>query len=283
MHDGPGLRTTVFLKGCTLRCEWCHNPETQNRERELLYYSVKCISCRLCEHVCLYGAHSFDGDHTVDRNKCKACGKCAENCPTAATDICGGEYTVAELVAQVEKDRAFYRENGGVTLSGGEPFLQGKAAIAFLKACKESGMTTAVETSGFAEESSILEAIPHTDLFLWDVKDTDDCRHKKYTGVSNVKILKNLAAADAGGAKTRLRCILVNSVNTNEDHYRKVAELAASLKNCEGVEIIPYHAYGGSKATHLGREDNGRTEWIPTEEQICKAKDILCADGITVW
>ena len=283
MHDGPGLRTTVFLKGCPLRCEWCHNPETQSGESELLYYSVKCIFCGLCEQVCPEKAHSLENGHKIDRAKCRACGVCAVKCPAAAVEICGREYSIEELLCEVEKDRMFYGENGGVTLSGGEPFLQGKIVVDFLESCKSAGMTTAVETCGYADEGVILSAIPHTDLFLWDIKDTNDVRHKKYTGVSNIKIIKNLFAADANGAKTRLRCILVSGVNTDVSHYRGIAKLAVSLKNCEGVEIMPYHAYGGSKATHLGREDNGRSEWIPSDHQINEAKEILASSGVTVW
>lgn len=275
MHDGPGVRTTVFLKGCPLRCAWCHNPETQKSRSELLFYPSKCIGCRLCENECPNDVHSFDVDHIVDREKCSSCGNCANSCPTSALEICGRQYTVEEIISVLEKDRAFYGETGGVTLSGGEPFLHGAAAVSLLQSCKENGFSTAVETCGYANFDIISSAIPYTDLFLWDIKDTDDDRHREYTGVSNKLILENLFRADACGAKVRLRCILVNGVNTNEKHYRNISEIASSLRNCKGVELIPYHAYSGTKATFIGLPDNGYPQWIPTDEQLNTARKII--------
>ena len=280
MHDGPGIRTTVFLKGCPLRCAWCHNPEMQKYGRELLFYQTKCIGCHLCESYCIRGAHSFESQHLLNRPLCAACGRCADECPTNALAICGKEYTVKEILSEIEKDRAFFGEKGGVTLSGGEPLSQGESVIDLLRVCKESGLSTAVETCGYADEQRILSAVPYVDLFLWDVKDTDGERHKKYTGVSNERILNNLILADANGAKTRLRCILINGINTTDEHYRSVANIASSLANCEGVEWIPYHAYSGAKATFIGGIDNGRKEWIPTPEQMDKAKEILRCAGV---
>lgn len=282
MHDGPGVRTTVFLKGCPLRCAWCHNPESQRGGRELLFYPSKCIGCRLCEGACVHGVHTFDGQHTLDREKCAACGRCAAECPTCALEICGKDYTAEELLAVIERDRSFYGERGGVTLSGGEPLMQGRGAVALLKVCKARGLSTAVETCGYADYATVSAAIPYTDLFLWDIKDTDEERHRAYTGVSNQKILENLARADAEGARTRVRCILVNGVNTDEAHIRRVGELVASLTRCEGVELIPYHAYGGTKSTFLGRPDSGNPAWILTEKQLELAKGILRSYGVTV-
>lgn len=282
MHDGPGVRTVVFLKGCPLRCAWCHNPETQKRELELLFYAAKCIGCRLCENTCSRGVHSFGEVHTVDSEICTVCGDCAELCPPRALDICGREYSMEEIVAAVERDRAFYGDVGGITVSGGEPFLQGAAVCALLKECKRRGISTAAETCGYADFDAISRAIPYTDLFLWDLKDTNDERHKIYTGASNKLILDNLAKADALGARIRLRCILVNGVNTDKTHYRGIAEVASQLSGLEGVELIPYHAYAGTKATFLGRDDNGNKEWIPTAEQIDAAKAFLSSRGVRV-
>jgi pyruvate formate lyase activating enzyme len=190
--------------------------------------------------------------------------------------------SVDEIVSETEKDRAFYGGNGGITISGGEPLAQGEKAVSLLEAFKKKGINTVVETCGQVDKDILLKAIPLVDLFLWDIKDTDDARHKKYTCVSNKKILDNLFLADLSGAKTRLRCILVNGVNTSKEHYRKIAEIATSLSNCEGVEWIPYHAYGGTKATFLGCEDNGRAEWIPTEEQLKDAKFTVQSMGAAV-
>ena len=280
MHDGPGIRTTVFLKGCPLRCAWCHNPETQKSTAELLFYQNKCIDCGGCIISCQQGAHVIEKQHFIDRAKCILCAECAKGCPTGALEICGNECTVTEILSVIEKDRAFYGNIGGVTLSGGEPFAQKESTVALLKACKEKGVHTVVETCGYADADVLRAAIPFVDLFLWDIKDTDDERHKKYTGASTQKILDNLLLADAMGANTRLRCILINGINTNEAHYHKIAKIASSLSHCEGVEWIPYHAYGGTKATFLGGEDSGRKEWIPTPEQMEKAKAILKFSGV---
>lgn len=275
MHDGPGVRTTVFLKGCPLSCAWCHNPETQSSRHELLYYSKKCIGCRICETVCKNGVHSFDTGHTLDRSKCTACSSCAEKCPACAVEICGREYTVDEILDIVEKDRAFYGTDGGITLSGGEPFFQWRAAIELLKACKKKGLSTAIETCGYTDISRLAKAVPYTDLFLWDVKDTNDDRHKRYVGKSNKPILENLRAIDSMGAKTRLRCIVVNGINTEKEHYRSIARLALSLKNCEGVDWLPYHAYAGTKSVFIGRTDSGNREWVPSDNELHRANEIL--------
>lgn len=283
MHDGPGVRTTVFLKGCPLRCVWCHNPETQKIKSELLFYPNKCIGCTACEASCPNGVHILNENHLIDREKCILCSKCVENCPTGALELCGKEYTVKEILSVVEKDRAFYGNLGGATLSGGEPFVQGKAVIELLMACKERGFSTAVETCGYADSDVILAALPYVDLFLWDIKDTDSARHKQYTGVDNDKILKNLSLINEMNAKIRLRCILVSGVNTDECHYSAIAELASKINNLDGVELIPYHAYGGTKSVFLGSEDSGRKEWIPTVEEIERAKSILKKRGIYVY
>lgn len=278
MHDGPGIRTTVFFKGCPLRCEWCHNPETQKAKSELLFYEKKCIGCGACR-VCENGVHRFTDHHVIDRDKCVGCGRCAEACPTCALELCGREYTVDELISVIEKDRAFYGESGGVTFSGGEPFVQGELFVELLRRCKERGINTAVETCGYADRELLRAALPHADLFLWDVKDTDSQRHRAYTGVPNELILENLRLVDSLGGRTRLRCILVKAVNSDDGHYAALAELEKSLFHCEGIEILPYHAYAGTKAVFLGFCDNGNKDWIPGEETLGKMRSVLKSRG----
>lgn len=283
MHDGPGVRTTVFLKGCHLRCPWCHNPETKKRGGELLFYAQKCIGCGACADVCPRQAQIFSPARTVDRNACVGCGACAEVCPAAALALSGRDMTVKEILAQVLRDRAFYGQTGGVTLSGGEPFLQREKTLALLRACREEGLHTAVETSGYADAPIITAAAEDVDLFLWDIKDTDEWRHSTYVGAPLGVILSNLRAVDALGAKIRLRCIIIRGVNDEISHYDRVAELALSLTRPAEVEVIPYHAYGGGKAVFLGEKDNGRADWIPSEEEILQAKERIRAHGVYVF
>ena len=274
MHDGPGVRTTAFLKGCPLRCAWCHNPETQSADRQLLFYGKKCIGCGACS-VCPNGAHVFGENHLIDREKCTVCGRCAAVCPASALQISGYRMSVSRIADEAEKDRAFYGKDGGVTVSGGEPFFQPRGLIALLRECRKRGLGTAVDTCGYFDPSYLPDAVPLTDLFLFDIKDTDPDRHKEYTGADPGLIIKNLYAADRLGARIRLRCILVNGVNTDEAHYARVAEIAASLHNCDGVDVLPYHAYAGTKATFLGLPDNGRKEWIPDDDTVERARLVM--------
>lgn len=274
MHDGPGVRTTVFLKGCPLRCKWCHNPETQDARPELLYYAKKCIGCLACLE-CENEVHSFsEGIHHIDKEKCVSCFKCAEICPASALELCGKAMTVEEIFEIAAKDLAFYGKEGGITLSGGEPLFQ-PAALELLDYCKGKGLGTAVDTCGYFSEELLAPAVEATDVFLWDIKDTDDARHIEYTGVSNKPILENLKEADNLGAKIKLRFILVNGVNSESSHYAKCAELNLSLHNALKPEVIPYHAFAGVKSEFLLGKSNAKPEWIPTEDQIAKFREYL--------
>ncbi len=275
MHDGPGVRTTVFFKGCPLRCAWCHNPETQSMHSEMLFYPSKCINCGICENICKSGAISKDNPHRIDRQLCKACSVCANSCPTCALEVSGKDMTIAEILEIVKKDSGFYGELGGITLSGGEPFSQGENIITLLRECKSYGISTVVETSGYADKELLIKAVPYVDLFLWDIKDTNDDRHIRYTGVSNSLCLDNLKAVNEAGANIGLRCILVNGINTDVSHYCAISEIAKEIKHLERIEAIPYHAYGGCKTVFLGGTDNGRVDWIPTQEQIDKFNEII--------
>lgn len=282
MHDGPGVRTVAFFKGCPLRCAWCHNPETQSSRGEMLYYENKCIGCGACVPVCPHKAHTVTDVHRYDRDLCAACGRCAEVCCTSAMSPAAREMTVREILDIVLRDRSFYGETGGITVSGGEPMAHPEGLLTLLSACKQEGLNTVVETCGEFSRMFVPSLVKLTDLLLWDVKDTNDERHKQYTGVSNLRILENLQLADRLGGRTRLRCIVVNGVNTDETHIRNLAALYHSLSHCEGIELLQYHAYGGSKMLPLGREDNGRKDWIPSAETVADMKKRLLEQGVRV-
>ena len=273
MHDGPGIRTTVFLKGCPLRCAWCHNPETQKSNSQLLYYSQKCIGCTACAAVCPHGVHSFEGEHTLDRSLCHSCGLCAKACPTGALELVGKDCTVEEILAEVAKDAAFYGEQGGVTVSGGEPFLQKEATLALLKACKEKGFHTAVETCGFFDSALLEDAVAYTDLFLWDLKDTNEERHKQYTGVGNELILENLKKLLATGTPLWIRIPIIPTVNDTEEELQRIKEYIFSFGSPKKIELLPYHAMGEHKYAAINKE--AQRFPVPTEEKMKQLKNIF--------
>lgn len=268
-HDGAGVRTVVFLKGCPLRCAWCHNPETQRMGREMMYAAGKCIGCRACEAACPRGAHLFsNGAHVYDRSACALCMACADACPTQALTPAAQEMEAEEMISIAQRDRAFYGREGGITLSGGEPTAQGEAVVKLLAMAKAAGMTTAMETCGHFAPALVAPLAGTVDEFLWDVKDTDPARHKRYVGVDNAQILRNLRALDQYEVRIVLRCILVRGVNLNTEHARAVRELFASLRHGVRVDLLPYHPFGSQKGEQLGREGGGRTDWIPTREEV---------------
>ncbi len=272
-HDGPGVRTTVFLKGCPLSCRWCHNPEGQSARQELMFSEALCVLCGACATVC--PLHRVGDGHEISRAACIGCGRCVNICPTGALEMACTQMTVEEILSAAMQDAAFYGESGGLTLSGGEPMAHPEAAIALLRAAKAAGLHTAVETCGFFPAKILPELAAATDLILWDFKDSDPARHEQYTGVSNAPILENLRALDGLGAKIELRCILVRGVNLEEKHLAAIAEQYHALHNCLGVTLLPYHAYGSSKARQLGREDSAHPEWIPTTEDLARARAFL--------
>lgn len=274
--DGPGIRTTVFLKGCPLRCVWCHNPETQSPKQEFFYTETFCVSCGNCHSLCPTGAHTVvDGRHVLDRSKCAGCMQCVPACFSMALEACSAPMTVEEVYAEGMRDKAFYGKTGGVTVSGGEPMLYADAVAELFGRFRASGVNTAMETCGFFEREKLRTVLPVTDLFLWDIKDTDEERHRKNTGVSFETIHENLRAADAIGAETVLRCILIRGVNDGQAHLEAVAKLYGCLKHCRGVELLPYHTYGDSKRTQLGLPPSANPEWIPTPKDLQSAKAFL--------
>ena len=268
IHDGPGIRSTVFFKGCPLRCAWCHNPESKRMEKELLYTARTCVSCGACVGACPARAHSIENAvHTADLSLCLACGKCTEVCPTGALALAGKEMTAEAVMEEVLRDRAFYAASGGgLTLSGGELFAQFDFALSLLTLAKEHGLHTCVETCGFTEREKLRRIAPFVDLFLYDWKCTDPALHRQYTGADNRKILENLYALNALGASVILRCPIIPDVNDNDGHFSGIADLVSRLDCVKAVEIEPYHALGTDKAERLGKES--RRFSVPTPTQI---------------
>lgn len=254
LHDGPGIRTTVFLKGCPLSCIWCHNPESRVRQPVLWFNEGRCSQCGRCVAVCAHGVHRVDGPkHAIDRSRCIACGACAASCPAQAMEIKGRRMTVGQVMAEVLKDAEYYRSSGGgVTLSGGEPMLQFEFSLALARAAREQGIHTAMETSGMGREQEYLAIAPWIDLFLFDYKDTDSDRHVQHTGVENRRILQNLDRLCAAGARILLRCPLVPGVNDSDDHLAAIAALRKRYPGLVGIEVMPYHAMGNEKARRVG-------------------------------
>ena len=268
VHDGPGIRTTVFLKGCPLRCLWCHNPESLDPAPALSFTESRCIGCGACLTACPVGAHVLDrGKCRIDRTCCRSCGACAVACPTQALETVGRSMTVQEVLSVVSEDRPFYeRSGGGLTVSGGEPLAQIDATEALLTSARAEGLHCCLDTSGFGPSSSIERVLPFVDLFLYDVKETDEGRHVSHTGVPNDGILENLRRLSAAGARIRLRLPLIPGLNDRDDHLDRVADIISGLRPLEGVEVLPYHRLGEGKRAQLGLEG-------PREPRLRSAND----------
>lgn len=254
VSDGPGIRTTVFLKGCPLSCWWCHNPEGIRSEQEILYRADRCVVCGDCVDACVQHALQLtDGTVLRDGERCIVCGECTESCFSGARELVGREISVDDLVAVVLKDRVFYDESGGgVTFSGGEPLMQHTFLGAALTACKEQGIHTAVETCGLTAAAHLQSIRPATDLFLYDIKLVDDARHREYTGVSNAVILSNLRLLVEGGAKVIVRVPVVPGINDDVLTMHQIGDVVHGLRGVQEVHVLPFHPGAAGKYQSLG-------------------------------
>ncbi len=267
VHDGDGIRTTVFFKGCPLGCIWCHNPECISRKPVLAYYANNCANCMECTKVCPNKCHTADGGvHIFDRTHCAVCGKCQKVCFKNALRIYGTGYTVDAILPILTADRQFYANSGGgVTLSGGECLIYADFCAELLKRLKAENINTAVDTCGFVSKEALKKVIPYTDVFLYDIKSIDENTHIRCTGKSNRIILENLKYIDGIGKKTEIRIPYVPEYNAREKE--KILEFIKGLKNTVKVRVLPYHNYAGSKYAALGIK-NKLPELLPSDDEI---------------
>lgn len=277
VNDGPGIRTTVFLKGCPLHCLWCHNPESVSYQPELLVRADRCIRCGACLEVCQNAAIRREGDSFVTvRESCRRCGRCVEACWADARAIVGRTMTTEEVLEEVCRDAVFYdTSGGGVTFSGGEPLLQPDFLLSLLAGCKARSIHTAVDTSGYAP-AAILEAVTETtDLFLYDLKLLDEDRHLRFTGVSNRLILENLRRLVEWGKEVIVRVPLIPGINDDEENIRRIGEFVASLGEIARIDVLPYHETGIAKYERLGEAFRLRNAKKPAPERVEEAAMML--------
>ena len=275
IHDGPGVRTIVFLKGCPLSCKWCSNPESQSRHPVVMYEPSSCLHCGKCMDVCTRGAINPANPYWIDRDKCGNCGKCAAACPAGALVLKGKSLTVEDVIRQLQKDETvFRRSGGGVTLSGGEPLMQAKFSSEILKACHAHGWHTAVETTGYGSESDIRMMFPHLDLVLMDIKSYDRDRHIQNTGVSNEVILKN-AELISRITQTVIRVPVIPGFNNTDREISDICKFVKILHNIQTIHLLPYHTYGENKYALLGRQYGMPEIKSPSEEEMQHLKELV--------
>jgi pyruvate formate lyase activating enzyme len=276
IHDGPGIRTAVFFKGCPLECWWCHNPEGQRAEAQLIFRENRCKAAKACLAACPRGAISWDGKSITHWDACDNCGKCAEVCFSGAREIVGREISVEQLMAEIERDIPFYDQSGGgVTFTGGEPMQQITFLEQALSACKDKQIHTTVDTCGYSSWENFWAILPKVDLFLYDVKLMDAEKHIKYTSVPNKLILENLKKLSSEGANIIVRIPLIPEVNDDEENLENSASFLKGLPKLLGIELMPYHEIGVAKYQALGMSFHREELSPPTEEQVLKVGNMF--------
>ena len=285
LHDGPGIRTVVFLKGCPLRCEWCCNPESQNFQPELGVFEDRCQACGACVSACTQNAHELVGhNHRFVKSRCTRMGECLEACPSSALKMYGKETDSVQIIEEILKDAAYYKSSGGgLTLSGGEPLAQFEFVEEVLKRAKYFDLFTCIETSGYVDSGRIQRILSSVDLWLYDFKCADDTVHQRTTGVSNRLILENLKILNAHRADVILRCPIIPEINDTELHFRAIASMSQNYTCIKQVEIMPFHNHGRGKAAAIGVFTPNRQQ-SATEADVCswldRLRDLGCQNVI---
>ncbi|MDD2320622.1 MAG: glycyl-radical enzyme activating protein [Geobacteraceae bacterium] len=287
IHDGGGIRTLVFLKGCPLQCHWCSNPESLSAKPEVIFVSNNCIACNKCVDICAAGAlrqpDATQSGLIIDRNLCTLCGQCAKFCYAGAINIIGRYLSVPELMKIIERDRKFYdQSNGGVTFSGGEPTAQPEFLLAALAEARRRGIHTAIETSSFVARDIFVSILQNVDLVLTDIKHMDDAEHKRLTGVSNQLILDNLLTISRLGIPLRIRLPLIPGLNDSAQNLEETADFVQQLKTLQSLDILPYHRLGEMKWRQLGMEYQLSGLAPNTELEVDRIGRLFTERGITV-
>jgi len=284
LHDGPGIRTTVFFKGCPLRCSWCHNPESWKAGPESSLRQVRCVRCGRCVEACENGAiRLVDSRPVTDADVCVLCGRCVANCLADAREIIGRKMTAAQVIAEVEKDLIFYDQSGGgVTFSGGEPLMQGDFLLALLRECRSRGLHTVVDTTCYCDAGLLRNVAEQTDLFLCDIKHMDSAQHERYTGVGNEVILENIRNLAQAGKRIIIRFPIVPGFNDNSDNIETTAQFVKSLRTVGRIDILPYNRGGLEKSVRLSDEFSLMQTQVPDEQKMNSIADILRERGFEV-